>query len=59
MVDITLHGESITFEVEAMDKLWALKSRLEIPVAHVKSARIDDDAAGRRARSGRRGETAV
>ena len=45
MVDITLHGESITFEIEGMDKLWALKSRLEIPVAHVKGARIDEEVA--------------
>ena len=45
MVDVTVHDDRITFEVEGLDKLWALKSRLEIPLAHVKSARYDPDAA--------------
>lgn len=45
MVEITVHGESVTFEVEGMDKLWALKSRLEIPLNHIKGARVDDNAA--------------
>jgi hypothetical protein len=45
MVDITVQGDRIIFEVEGLDKLWALKSKLEIPVAHIKGARIDDDAA--------------
>lgn len=45
MVEITVHGDTITFEIEGWDKLWALKSRLEIPLAHIKGARVDDDAA--------------
>jgi hypothetical protein len=45
MVDITLQGDTVVFEVEGMDKLWALRSRLEIPVSHVKGARVDEDAA--------------
>ena len=45
MVEITVHGDTITFEIEGMDKLWALKSRLEIPLAHIKGARVDDEAA--------------
>jgi hypothetical protein len=45
MVDITVNGDRITFEVEGWDKLWALKSRLEIPIAHVKGARVDEEAA--------------
>lgn len=45
MVDVTVHDDRITFEVEGLDKLWALKSRLEIPLAHVKSVRYDADAA--------------
>lgn len=45
MVEITVHGDTITFEVEGWDKLWALKSRLEIPLSHIKGARVDDEAA--------------
>jgi hypothetical protein len=45
MVEITVHGDSMTFEVEGWDKLWAFKSRLEIPITHVKGARVDDEAA--------------
>ncbi len=45
MVDITMDGDKIVFEVEGWDKLWALKSRLEIPILHIKSARVDEDAA--------------
>jgi hypothetical protein len=45
MVDVTVEGERITFEVEGWDKFWALRSRLEIPIAHVKGARVDDEAA--------------
>ncbi len=45
MVDISIHTDSLIFEVEGWDKLWALKSRLEIPIAHVKGARVDEEAA--------------
>jgi hypothetical protein len=45
MVDITVHGGSVTFEIEGWDKLWALKSRLEIPISHIKGARVDEAAA--------------
>jgi hypothetical protein len=45
MVDITTDGDKLVFEVEGWDKLWALKSRLAIPLSHIKSARVDEDAA--------------
>ena len=45
MVKVSINGDRIRFEVEGLDKLWALKSQLEIPVAHVKAVRIDPDAA--------------
>jgi hypothetical protein len=45
MVDVTVQGDRITFEVEGWDKFWALRSRLEIPVDHVKGARVDEEAA--------------
>ena len=45
MVDVTVEGNTVVFEVEGFDKLWALQSRLNIPVAHIKGARVDHDAA--------------
>lgn len=45
MVDIRIEGDRAVFEVEGWDKMWALKSRLEIPLAHIKGARADDEAA--------------
>ena len=45
MVDVTIQEGRVIFEVEGWDKLWALKSRLEIPLDHIKSARIDEEAA--------------
>ena len=45
MVEITQDGANFVFEVEGWDKFWALKSRLQVPISHVKSARVDEDAA--------------
>ncbi|MGH9885829.1 MAG: hypothetical protein ACREBE_09890 [bacterium] len=45
MVEVSIEGDRIRFEVEGWDKLWALKSQLEIPLAHVRSARIDPEPA--------------
>ena len=45
MVEVTVDGDRITFEVEGWDKFWALRSRLEIPVDHIKGARVDEEAA--------------
>lgn len=45
MVTITVHDEAAVFEVRGMDKLWALKSRLEIPLAHIRGVRADPEAA--------------
>lgn len=45
MVDITIVGDRVRFEVQGSDKLWAFRSHLEIPLGHVKSARIDPEPA--------------
>ncbi len=45
MVSLSIESGTLVCSVEGMDRLWALKSRLEIPLAHVKGARVDDDAA--------------
>ncbi|MEP6571761.1 MAG: hypothetical protein ABJD11_03665 [Gemmatimonadota bacterium] len=45
MVTVTYSPTSAIFEVEGIDKLWALRSRLEIPLAHVVTARVDPTVA--------------
>ena len=40
-MQITIQADKATFEVEGWDKLWSLRSRLEIPLAHIKGAHVD------------------
>jgi hypothetical protein len=41
MVEITIKNNMLILEVEGLDKLWTLKSHLEIPLAHVTGVRAD------------------
>ncbi len=41
MAQISVVGKDLVVEVEGMDKLWSLKSRLTIPLAHVRGATSD------------------
>ena len=45
MVSVSIHGDRVHFDVEGWDKLWALKSSLEIPLVHIRSARVDPEPA--------------
>ena len=45
MVDVTIEGGKAVFEVEGWDKLWALRSRLSIPLDHISGVKQDEDAA--------------
>lgn len=45
MVTVSVNGDRIRFEMEGWDKLWAIRSHLEIPLAHVKGVRADPEAA--------------
>jgi hypothetical protein len=45
MVDITITGDRIRLDVQGWDKLWALTSELEFPLAHVRSVRQDAEPA--------------
>jgi hypothetical protein len=47
MVDVTVEDDRVVFSVEGLDKLWALRSRLEIPLAHVTRIEHDPPAVGR------------
>ena len=45
MVNVSIVGDRVHFEVEGWDKLWALKSSLEIPLAHIRAVRADPEPA--------------
>jgi hypothetical protein len=45
VVDISFEGDRIRFEVQGWDKLWALRSQLEFPLAHIVSVRQDSEPA--------------
>jgi len=39
MVTVSVVGTSAVFDVQGADKLWSLRSRLEIPLAHIRDVR--------------------
>jgi hypothetical protein len=45
MVELAIKNDNLVVEVHGADKLWALKSRLEIPFAHIAGARADQAVA--------------
>lgn len=45
MARIELTGDSLIVHVEGFDKLWALRSRLEVPLAHVRGAEPAEEQA--------------
>ena len=47
MVNVSIEGDRVIFTVEGWDKLWSLRSRLEIPVAHITSVEINHEQVGR------------
>ena len=47
MVEISIEGDALIVEVQGLHKLWALKSSLRVPLAHVESVRHDPERATR------------
>jgi hypothetical protein len=47
MVDIAIDGDQAILEVRGFDKLWALRSRLQIPLAHLVSVEANPEQVGR------------
>jgi hypothetical protein len=45
MVDLSISGGNLVLHVRGADKLWALKSSLEIPLSHVAEIRADPSIA--------------
>ena len=41
MTHLSINGNDLVVEIEGLDKLWALKSRLVIPLANVRGATAD------------------
>jgi hypothetical protein len=45
MVQIRIEGNKAIFEVQGWDKLWSLRSQLEIPLSHIRNAQADPEPA--------------
>jgi hypothetical protein len=45
VIEISVAGDKAIFEVEGWDKLWSLRSRLEIPLAHIRGVHVDPEPA--------------
>ena len=47
VVSVSVESDRAVFEVEGWDKLWALRSRLEIPLAHITAVEANVDQVNR------------
>jgi len=45
LTEVELTGDALIVHVKGIDRLWSLKSRLEIPLAHVLDAEADTQVA--------------
>jgi hypothetical protein len=45
MVEVKVDEGRLILEMEGLDKLWTLRSRIEIPLKHVRGARFDPSVA--------------
>jgi len=46
MVDITVQGDRVAFRVEGLHQLWAFRSELEIPLAHIVGVDVSPEQVG-------------
>jgi hypothetical protein len=47
MVSITIDGDRAVLEVQGVDKLWTLRSRLQFPLSHIVSVEANGEQVGR------------
>ena len=47
MINVSIEDNRVIFDVLGMDKLWALRGRLEIPLTHITGAQHDPEQVGR------------
>lgn len=45
MVRVSIREDAAIFDVQGLHKLWAFKSRLKIPLDHIKQVRVDPNIA--------------
>ena len=45
MVRVSVENDRVHFDVEGWDKLWAVKSHLDIPLSHIHGVRVDPEPA--------------
>jgi len=45
MANVIIENNAVTIELSTMDKIWALHGGLKIPLAHITSARVEDENA--------------
>ena len=45
MAEVELTESALIVQVQGMDRIWTLKSRLEIPLAHVVGAQVNPEVA--------------
>ncbi len=45
MVELELDGSTLTLHVKGADRLWAFKSSLQIPIAHIAAVVVDPSVA--------------
>ena len=43
MVDVSINASRAIFNVEGLHKLWAIKSRIEIPLTHITGVEVNHD----------------
>jgi hypothetical protein len=46
MVNVSIEGDRAVFDVQGMHQLWALRSRLEIPLTHIAGVECDPEQVG-------------
>jgi hypothetical protein len=47
VVEVTIEGDRVVFNVEGLHKLWSFRSRLDIPLAHVIDVEVNAEQVGR------------
>jgi hypothetical protein len=47
MIEVGIQNGEAIFEVEGIDKLWSLRSRLTIPLSHITHVEMNADQVGR------------
>ncbi|MGE5242752.1 MAG: hypothetical protein ACM3SQ_00805 [Betaproteobacteria bacterium] len=47
MITVTVLGDRAVFDVEGLHQLWALRTRLEIPLTHITDVEFDPESVGR------------